>query len=280
MKLGCSTILYGGYALDKALDGIAQVGFAGIELCARPGMAPHVEMGKPDSYYLEIRQKVAARGLFIESIAGTGGISISSDDFPKVLEAAKLLGARYIAEGAGGESPAVEDDRFSPEFESSLKGFVDIVNRAAEHAAVYGIKLTIKPHVGTAVYSRETILRAMEQVDREWVGINYDPSHIWRSGALKQDPVETLKAVQEHVFTLRIRDNRASRERPIGSVDKQIPGNGAMDLPAIAAVMKTIDRAPCATLEIVGTHGGTGYALEDVQRVVEQSFAYLQPLFA
>jgi len=280
MKLGCSTILYGGYSLDEALNGIAQAGYAGIELCARAGMAPHVEMGRPDSYYLEIRQKVASRGLFIESIGGTGGISISSDDFPRVLEAAKLLGAPCIAEGAGGRSPAVEDDRFSPEFESSLKGFVDIVNQAAEHAAAYGIKLTIKPHVGTAVYSRETILRAMEQVDRDWVGINYDPSHIWRSSAPNQDPVLTLKSVKEYVFTLRIRDNRESRERPIGSVDKQIPGNGALDLPAIAAVMKTIDRAPCATLEIVGTHRGTGYALEDVQRVVEQSFAYLQPLFA
>jgi sugar phosphate isomerase/epimerase len=279
MKLGCSTILFGGYSLDEALDGIAKAGYAGIELCARPGMAPHVEMGKPDSYYLNIRDKVAARGLFIESMAGTGGISISSDDFPQVLEAAKLMGVPFIAEGAGGESPQVEDDRFSPEFESSLRGFVDIVNHAAEHAAAYGVKLTIKPHVGTAVYSQETILRAMKEVDREWVGINYDPSHIWRSAELQQDPVEVLKAVKEYVFTLRIRDNRASRERPIGPVEKQIPGNGAMDLPALAEVMKTIEQAPCATLEIVGTHGGTGYALEDVQDVIERAFAYLQPLF-
>jgi len=280
MKLGCSTILYGGYSLDEALAGIAGAGYAGIELCARPGMAPHVEMGQPERYYLEIRDKVASHGLFIESIAGTGGISISSDRFPVALEAAKLLGTPFIAEGAGGQAPAVEDDRFSPEFENSLKGFVDIVNRAAERAAEYGIKLTIKPHVGTAVYSKETILQAMQDINQEWVGINYDPSHIWRSSAPNQDPLETLKVVKQYVFTLRIRDNRASRERPIGPVEKQIPGNGALDLPAIAAVMKTIERAPCATLEIVGTHGGTGWALDDIQRVVEQSYAYLQPLLA
>ena len=52
-----------------------------------------------------------------------------------------------------------------------------------------------------------------------------------------------------------------------------------MDLPAIAAVMKGITRAPCATLEIVGTHGGTGCALQDVQSVVERAYAYLEPLF-
>jgi len=280
VKLGCSTILYGGYSLDEALAGIAKAGYAGIELCGRPGMAPHVEMGQRESYYKEIRDKVASHGLFIESIAGTGGISISSDRFPVALEAARLLGTSFIAEGAGGQSPAVEDDRFSPEFENSLKGFVDIVNHAAEQAAEHGIKLTIKPHVGTAVYSKETILQAMQDINQEWVGINYDPSHIWRSSAANQDPVETLKAVKQHVFTLRIRDNRASRERPIGPVEKQIPGNGALDLPAIAAVMKTVARAPCATLEIVGTHAGTGWALDDIQRVVEQSYAYLQPLFA
>ncbi len=280
MKLGCSTILYGGYSLDEALDGIAKAGYAGIELCARPGMAPHVEMDQPDSYYLAIRDQVADRGLFIESLAGTGGISIASDEFPRALEVARLLGAPFVAEGSGGQAPAVEDDRFAPEFQASLQEFVDILNRASAHAAAYGIKLTIKPHVGTAIYSRESILRAMQDVDREWVGINYDPTHIWRSSAPNQDPVATLEAVKPHVFTLRIRDNRESRERPIGPVELQIPGNGALDLPALAAVMKTIERAPCATLEIVGTHGGTGYALEDVQSVVERSFAYLQPLFA
>ncbi|MBN1641232.1 MAG: sugar phosphate isomerase/epimerase [Anaerolineae bacterium] len=280
MKLGCSTILYGGYTLGQALDGIARAGYAGIELCARPGMAPHVEMDRPDSYYLAIRDQVADRGLFIESLAGTGGISIASDAFPRVLEVAKLLGTPFVAEGAGGQAPAVEDERFAPEFQASLKGFVDILNRASAHAAAYGIKLTIKPHVGTAIYSRESILMAMQEVDREWVGINYDPSHIWRSSAPNQDPVATLEAVKPYVFTLRIRDNRASRERPIGPVEKQIPGNGALDLPALAAVMKRVDQALCATLEIVGTHGGTGYALEDVQSVVERSFAYLQPLFA
>jgi sugar phosphate isomerase/epimerase len=278
VKLGCSTILYGDYSLDEALDGIAQAGYQGIELCARPGMAPHLEIGKPDSYYAEVRDKIASRGLFIESLAGTGGISLDSDEFHRVLYAARLLGAPFVAEGAGGQAPAVEDESFTPEYHASLQGFLDILNATAERAADYGVRLTIKPHVGTAIYSAESILQAMQGVDREWVGINYDPSHIWRSGPLA-DPVETLTRVKQHVFTLRIRDNRASHERPIGPVENQIPGQGAMDLPAIAAIMKTIERAPCATLEIVGTHGGKGWALEDVQHVVERAFAYLKPLF-
>lgn len=90
----------------------------------------------------------------------------------------------------------------------------------------------------------------------------------------------TLKAVQDYVVMLRARDNRASREAPIGPVEPQIPGNGAMDQPALAAAMKAVEGVPCATLEIVGTHAGTGYALEAVQDVVERAHAALRTLFA
>ena len=278
MKLGCSTILFGEYSLEQALDGIAKAGYSMIELCGRPGMAPHVEIGKPTSYYREIRDQIESRGLAIESMAGNGGISLSSDEFPRVLEAANLLGAPMIAEGAGGKAPMVEDESFSAEYEAGLQGVLDIWNHAGEQATEYGIKLTMKPHVGTAVYSKQTILKAAQGLNLDQIGFNYDPSHIWRSGP-DADPVATLKAVKPYVYTLRIRDNRDSHERPIGPVENQIPGKGAMPLPAIAAVMKTVSRAPCATLEIVGTHKGRGWALEDVQRVVEEAIAYLKPLF-
>ncbi len=268
MELGCSTILYGDYSLDVALDGIARAGYKAIELCARPGMAPHLEVGKPDFYYREVRDKIESRGLAIESIAGTGGIGFTGNDFPRFLEVANILGAPFIAEGAGG----TQDD------EESLKSVVEMLNKTAEVVSKYGVKLTIKPHVGNAIYSADTVLQAMKDVDQEWVGINYDPTHIWRS-APDADPVESLKRIKQYVFTLRIRDNRASRERPIGHVETQIAGKGAMPLPAIADVMKSIERVSYATLEIVGTHGGTNTPLEDVQSVVEQSFAYLKPLF-
>jgi len=279
MELGCSTILYGGYGLDAALDGIAKAGYTYIELCARPGMADHLEIGKPASYYAEVRDKIESRGLKVESIGGSGGISMTSDEFVNVLEAARLVGAPFIAEGAGGEAPAVEDDSFTPEFQDSLRTVVDILNQAGARAADFGIRLAIKPHVNTSICSCDTILEAVKTLDLETVGFNYDPGHIWRSEERAEDPVATLEAVKDYVVTLRARDNRASREAPIGPVEPQIPGNGAMDQPALAALMKSIEGIPCATLEIVGTHAGTGYSLQDVQDVAERAHSALRPLF-
>jgi len=279
MEIGCSTILYGGYSLDEALDGIAKAGYTYLELCARPGMANHLEMGKPASYYAEVRDKIESRGLKVESIGGSGGISMTSDDFAKTLEAAQLVGAPFIAEGAGGEAPAVEDDSFTPEFQDSLRAVVEILNRAGARAAEFGVRLAIKPHVNTSICSRDTILEAVKTLDLKTVGFNYDPGHIWRSGERAEDPVETLKVVKQYVVMLRARDNRESREAPIGPVETQIPGNGAMPQEALAEVMKSIPGIPCATLEIVGTHAGTGYSLQAVQDVVERAYKALRPLF-
>ena len=267
-NLGCSTILYGGFRLKQALEGIAKTGYKAIELCARPGMAPHLEIGKTASYYEEIKAQVASHGLAIESVAGTGGIGMDSPAFDAVIEAAQQVGAPAIAEGAGGKS----DD------EESFKQVVELVNVTAVRTSQAGIKLNLKPHVNNAVYSTETALRFMREVDREWVGINFDASHIWRTAAA-EDPVGSLQQLRDYIAMLRIRDNRESREGPIGPVETQIPGKGGIDLPALVAVMNTIDHVPYVTLEIVGTHGGTDTPLAEVQRVVEESMTYLEPLF-
>lgn len=268
-QLGCSTILYGDFPLDEALSGIAKAGYKAIELCARPGMAPHLEIGNPASYYAHIRAEIDAHGLAIESIAGTGGIAMDDPEFDKVIEAAQLVGAPMIAEGAGGNS----DD------EASFREVVERVNAVSRRTSQAGIKLGLKPHVNNAVYSAETGWRFMQEVDREWVGLNYDPTHIYRTDP-PEDPVESLTQLAEWVFALRIRDNRDSRQRPIGPVETQIPGQGVLDLPALAAIMNEIDGVGYVILEIVGTHGGTNTGLDEVQRVVDESIAYLGVLFS
>ena len=161
MELGCSTILYGGYSLDEALDGIAKAGYKAIELCARPGMAPHFKVGQPAAYYEEVKAKIADRGLAIESVAGTDGIAFGSPDYPKVLEAVRAVGGTILAEGSGGTM----DD------EESFKAFVNAVNDITKYLQQFGVKLSIKPHVGNAVCSTPTVLRFVKEVDTDWVGI-------------------------------------------------------------------------------------------------------------
>ena len=266
MQIGCSTILYGGYPLDVALDGIRRAGYAAIELCAIPGMADHLSADADPAYYRDVRQRVADQGLAIESVGASTNL-LDPDRrarFVRLIRAAALLGAPAITTGSGG----VSDD------EQSFRTVVETVNGLARIAASEGVKLSIKPHVRAAVYSTPTALRFMNEVDGAWVGLNYDASHLWRAN---ETPEESLERLAPYLATARIRDAVSREPGGPGPVDQQIPGNGAMNLPAITRGLAAIPHLQYTVLEIVGAKE---LPLERVQAIVQTSSDRLRALFA
>ena len=264
MELGCSTILYGGQDLALALQKIQAAGYSAVELCAISGMAPHLNIGGGDAYYQGVKNMVADHGLAIESIGGSGSLR-DRDLFLGVLDAAAAVGAPAVTTGAGGESDT----------EDSFKTVVETINGLTEEAAGRGVKISIKPHVKNAVYNTETARRFMQEVDRSWVGINYDPTHIWRTPQ-EEVPEETVGEILDSILTARIRDV-TGRQLAIGPVEGQIAGNGDLNLPALAEQLKKAPDLRYVVLEIVGTKE---MAVEEIDPVVQKSFAYLSPLFA
>ena len=254
MELGCSTILYGGHGLEAALERIAAAGYRAIELCAINGMAPHVS---PSSDLADVRRRVAAADLAIESVGASGNLS------RKTIEMADALGAPAITAGSGGAS----DD------EASFRETVERVAGLARVAADLGVTISLKPHVRQAVYNTPTALRFMDEVDRRVVGLNVDASHLIRAG---EDPVDAIARLAPHVATARIRDATRGVEGP-GPVDRQIPGNGDLDVAALAGAIAALPRPRYAVLEIVGTKE---MPLDDVDRVVRTSQQRLVQLFA
>lgn len=263
MKLGCSTLLFGGYDLDTALDGIRAAGYDGIELCAIPGMGLHVEPGQSDAYYADVKQKIADRGLEIESIGGSGSILTEEGQarFEALLKAAEKLGAPYITTGSGGQS----DD------EASFKQVVEAINKLTPACRATGVKMSIKPHVRQAVYNAATAIRLRQETDNEWVGINFDPTHVFRIG---EAPHESCRKLKDHIFTLRFRDTE-SRDLPIGSVEGQIPGKGVMPMDEIVAAMKEVP-VEYVTVEMVGSKG---FELAEIQRVISETINYMKKVF-
>jgi sugar phosphate isomerase/epimerase len=266
MQPGCSTILYGGHSLETALDGIRKAGYAAIELCAIPNMADHLSADASADDYRRIRQIVADHGLAIESIGASTNL-LDADRrarFVRLISAAAILGAPAITTGSGG----VSDD------DASYRTVVATLNDLAKVAASEGVKLSIKPHVRAAVYSTPTALRFMAEVDRNWVGLNYDASHLWRAN---ETPEESLKQLGPYLATARIRDAVSREPGGPGPVEQQIPGNGAMNLRAIADELASLPGLRYTVLEIVGTKD---LPVDAVQSVVERSYQRLHELFA
>jgi sugar phosphate isomerase/epimerase len=266
MKLGCSTILYGKLPLETALGGIQRAGFHAIELCAIPGMAPHVSPDLDADQRKTVKETIASYGLAIESIGASGNLDLNDPTrFKAVLQLAKDLGAPAVTSGSGGKYGD----------EASYQQFLEVVkDDLIPVAKDLGVKLSFKAHVGNSVCNRATILRFAGDVDLNWAGVNIDPSHLWRTDP-DLLPEETIRACAKAVTTGRIRDTR-EHDAPVGPPEKQVPGGGCMNLPAIIQAYREATKLDYVVVEIVGAHAW-GDAFK-VQRVVEACACVLQPM--
>jgi len=257
MKFGCSTLLYGGYSLEESLEGMQRAGYEAIELCHIPGMGEHVELGREASYYQEVKGKLDAAGLALDSIGASG--SLGNERFEPVLKAAAALGAPYVTCGSGGKA----DD------EESFKAFCSTVKEALPPLHETGVKLSIKPHVGSSLKNPAMCLRFVEEVGDPHVGINFDNTHIQRHGT---DPVQAVKELKDVIFTARIRDYK-SDNLSIGPVENQIPGKGIVDVKGYFHALCGVPGLQFATVEMVGAKE---FPLSEVQRIVEETIAALK----
>lgn len=262
LKLGCSTILYGGQSLNTALQRISKIGYKSVELCALGGMAPHLETDVLNAEIVAIRAMLDQNGLAIESIGASGSLG-NPNRCKRLIDIAAALRSPAIASGPTGRSDN-EDD---------FKAAVDGIGALGEYAKAAGVKISVKPHVGGSVYNTKTALRFMKEIQSDAVGLNWDASHIWRTPE-EEDPVESLRQLKPHIATFRIRDT-LSRERGIGSVETQVPGGGALPLADIAKEMNTTDLEHVA-VEIVGMRE---MSLEEVDDIAQRTYDALSPHF-
>jgi sugar phosphate isomerase/epimerase len=268
MELGCSTLLYGNFPLEVALRGIKKAGYGAIELAAMPGMSDHMPQAIYESEALlkDLRKQIEDSGLAIESIGASTDLlnPEARARFVKLMRAGHILGAPAITSGSGGKA----DD------EETFHSVEVMLNELAPVAHETGVKVSVKPHVGGAVYSTKTSLRMMQLVDTSAIGLNVDASHLWRTPEL-EIPEETIPSLLPYLVTARIRDT-LSRERPIGPVPTQIPGGGALNLKAVVDVFKQKAGLKYITLEIVGTHAN--HSVEQIDDVVQRCYDALAPM--
>lgn len=257
MKLGCSTLLFGGYDLDTALAGISAAGYEAVELGTIPGMGEHLRPGQGAAAYEAVRAKLDAAGLALESVGCSG--ALGTDRFAPLAEAAGIMGAPCVTLGTGG----------TPDDEASWQQVMAQVRQALPICQRTGVKLSVKPHVRSAVYNVATARRFIEEMQSEWVGLNLDNTHLQRSG---DDPIQAVKELSSWVFTARIRDYR-SEDLSIGSLEDQIPGKGMADVRGYYQALAQVPGLQVVVVEMVGTRD---LVLSEVQRVIGEALVALK----
>ena len=257
MKLGCSTLLFGGHDLDATLKAIAALGYEGIELCSIPGMGEHFKGGESDAYYEDIKAKIAETGMILESVGCSG--ALGTERFEPLMAAAAKLGAPLMTLGTGG----VSDD------EQEWQTMIERTRAALPVCEQYGVKLLVKPHVRASVYSIATSQRFIEEIASPWVGLNIDNTHLQRIG---DDPIEAVAALKQWIFTGRIRDYQ-SDDLAIGPVENQIPGKGQTDVAGYFKALCTVPGLEMVTVEMVGAKD---FELAEVQRIAGETLDALR----
>lgn len=257
MKLGCSTLLYGGYDLDTAIEALANAGFEAVELASIPGMGEHFKAGRPVSEYAEIRSKLDQAGLYLDSVGCSG--ALGTERFIPLMEAAAALGAPYMTIGTGGASSD----------EQGWERMMKLMREALPVCERTGVKLSVKPHVRAAVYSIATATRFMNELQSEWIGLNIDNTHLQRVG---DDPIAAVEALKQWIFTARIRDYD-SDDYGIGPIEHQIPGKGRANVRGYLQALSAVPMLEYVVVEMVGVKE---FELKEIQRIIGETIIALK----
>lgn len=242
MKLGANSVLFGGYSLETAFRYLAMAGYDGIELSAIDGMSEHLVLDRWRELVPEIKRLSSTYGLELLAIEQPSRDPVRME---KAMQAAVELGIPIINCGPGGKSGD----------EASFQQAMEELAALAQMAERYGVTLCVKAHVGQAVYNTPTTLRMMEAISSPALGVDMDPSHIYRAG---ENPVEAIATVIRRVKHVHIRDCKGRQQGP-GKPEDQTNGRGDIDLVGYIRVLHEHGYTGPLDLEIIGAKE---YALE------------------
>lgn len=255
MLLGCNTILFGGFDLPVALRHIAAAGYRYVELAAVKGMCEHVYAGAGREHAREVRGLLAEHGLTATALEAA---TTDRERLAAIFALAAELDAPIVNIGSGGKTGD----------EASTQQAIAHIGALARLAGAHGRRLAVKPHVGQAIYNGATALRLIDEVREPALGLNFDPSHLYRAG---EEPPEVARRWGARIITAHFRDC-ASREQKVGPPATQIPGRGAVDLPATLRALRETGYAGPLNLEIIGA---ASYDLPLVMGIAAESRGYL-----
>jgi len=254
MKLGVNTVLFKPFTALEAMKAIKLAGYDGVELSAIQGMCEHIVLDDWQNSTLMIKEAAAEADVELLSMEVA---SIDEARLEKAFAAAQFLGIPVVNVGPGGKSDVEED----------MVACIKNLTARAERAAHYGVTLCCKAHVGGAIYSTPTTLRAMKEISNSAFGVDMDPSHIYRAGEL---PEAALPQVVSRVKHIHIRDCKGLGPSP-GTPQDQACGRGDINLMGYFKALVDAKYQGPVCLEVIGPE----LTLQQAQAIASESYGYM-----
>lgn len=257
LKLGINTVLFKAFDIKTALKAIKLAGYDGAEISAIQGMCEHLVLDAWETQAPLVKAAAMEAGVQLLSMEVA---SLDEDRLTKAFKAAQYLGIPVVNVGPGGKSDVEED----------FTKCIETLTARAELAAKYGVKLCCKAHVGGAIYSTPTTLRAMELIKLDSFGIDMDPSHIHRAGEKPEDALASVVSRMGHVH---IRDCKGPGPNP-GAPADQACGRGEINLYGYFKALTDVNYDGPVCLEVIGPE----QTMQQAQAIASESYGYMNAI--
>lgn len=239
MIVGCNTVLFARLDLKEALRYISLAGFEAAEIACL-GNARHVWPDFSGDDIARTKEIFAQSGLKIVAMEAVANLLDAGQRewFYSALRLAKALDIPLVSTGSGGRDT-----------EEDLNRVLEVIPEVAAQAERIGVKVSVKPHVKAAVHDVASALRLVEAANSEWLGLNYDATHLYREG---EDILAAWDRLAPHVIHIHFRDLLGGPDKQIGPPINQVPGLGVLDLPPLLRRIVESGYQGALDLEVIG----------------------------
>lgn len=277
MKIGCGTVLFRKFELERSLAAIREIGFEYFETQAVGPWCPHVNVEKDDPEALvKLKNKYGFRE--ITGLWSLNGNIIANENAVasgiRSVEWAAAAGIPVLHTGDGKKPKDMSDDEAFSVLEEKL-------SRILEAAKKHGVKVAIEPH-GTFSLTGKGLQRILSLGDPQVLGINYDACNIFRAGYVEsgnnrsgyktegegEDELSVLETVADRVVHCHAKDvNEAKTCVAIGE--------GLVNVKGCVKLLKAKGYNGALSVE---TEGGDDF--DEIVTLAKKSYHSLQAMLA
>lgn len=275
MKIGCGTVLFREYDLERSLEAIRKIGFEYFETQAVGPWCPHVNVETDDPEKLvRLKNKYGFQGI-TGLWSYNGNIIRPADSVECVSRSIEWAAAAGIPVVHFGDGSKVRDTTDEEAFWTLQEKLTKILAVAKK----YGVKMALEPH-GAFSLTREGLKRILTLGSPEVLGINYDGCNIFRAGYVesgggrsgyvraenREDDVAVLREIGDRVIHCHAKD--INEQKVCVAV-----GDGVVNVKGVVEHLKHIGYDGVVSVE---TEGGGDF--DSIVQLAAKSYRYLNQL--
>lgn len=273
MKLGCGTVLFRNFDLERSLAAIREIGYEYFETQAVGPWCPHVNVEKDDPEQLvRLQKKYGFRE--ITGLWSLDGNIIANPSAVasgiRSVEWAAAAGIPVLHTGDGKKPDGMSD-------EDAYKVLEEKLSAILEAARKNNVIVAIEPH-GTFSLTSEGLKRILTLGDADCLAINYDACNIFRASYVesgngrsgwmraegKEDELAVLREIGDRVVHCHAKDLNAEGECVA-------VGTGEVNVKGCVDYLRSIGYQGAVSVE---TEGGSDF--DEVVALAKNSYHYLK----